>query len=184
LRGDAEGEAARLVAARSLAGTDPPPPSNRPLVTIVTDHGSARAAIWAYRLSCVDDIGHVVFETIAGVRDHRAGRSIDAGVELIAGRQHDAVVASASAEVARWLDLAERRELAIVTGLRDSHARLSATLLQPGLFDRRAERAAAAQASRVEEAVQQSRTRLKLLARARRLHAADRTLILGVTFRP
>ncbi len=184
LHGDAKAEAARLVATRSLNGTDPPPPSNAPLVTMVTGHGSARAAIWAYRLSCADDIGHVVFETIAGVLDNRVGHLIDAGVELIAARHHDAVVASASAEVARWLDLAERRELAIVTGLRDSHARLSATMLQPGLFDRRAERAAAAQASRVEEAVRQSRARLKLLERARRLHAADRSFILGVTFRP
>ncbi len=184
LRGDAEAEAARLVAARSLAGTDHPASTNRPLVTVVAGHGSACGAVWAYRLSCADDIGHVVFQTIAGVRDERIARSIDAEIELIAARHHDAVVASASAEVARWLDLAERREHAIVIGLRDSHARLSATLLQPGLFDRRAERAAAAQASRVEEAVQQSRARLKLLARARRLHAADRGLILGVTFRP
>src|SRR5258705_2746597 len=184
LRGDAEAEAARLVVARSLAGTEHPASTNRPLVTVVAGHSSACGAVWAYRLSCADDIGHVVFQTIAGVRDERIGRSIDAEIELIAARHHDAVVASASAEVARRLDLAERREHAIVIGLRDSHARLSATLLQPGLFDRRAERAAAAQASRVEEAVQQSRARLKLLARARRLHAADRGLILGVTFRP
>jgi hypothetical protein len=93
-------------------------------------------------------------------------------------------VAATSASLTAWLDLAVRREDAIATRLRDNHARLSATLLQPGLFDRRAERAAAAQASRVEEALQKSRARQTLLARARPLHAADRELLFGVTFRP
>lgn len=184
LRGDAEAEAARLVTARSLAGAAHPVSGAGPMVTIVRDHGDARGAIWAYRLSCADAGEQVVFETIAAVRNLGGERSIDAAIDPIAARHHDAVVARTSAAVAAWIDLAERREEAIVTGLRESRARLSAALLQPGLFDRRAERAAAAQASRVEEAVQKSRARRMLLARGRRLHAADRSVVFGVTFRP
>jgi superfamily II DNA or RNA helicase len=184
LRGDAEAEAARLLTARSLAGPAHSVSGSTPMVAIFRDHGGDRGAIWAYRLSCADAGGHVVFEAIAAVEDQRGGCSVDAEIEPIAARHHDAVVANTSAAVAVWVDLAERREEAIVTGLRESHARLSADLLQPGLFDRRAERAAAAQASRVEEAVQKSLARRMLLARARRLHAADRRVVFGVTFRP
>jgi len=102
----------------------------------------------------------------------------------MAARHHEAVVESASAAITTWLDLSAKREDAIVAGLRENHARLSAALLQPGLFDRRAARAASAQASRVEEAVQKSRDRQALLARARRLHAAERDVMFGVAFRP
>ena len=185
LRVDAQAEAARLMSARSLFATAREfSPGDRPLVTIVTGHSGRGAAIWAYRLSCVDEGGHVVFETIAGVRDDRSGFAIDAGIEQVAARHHDALVSTAAGEIAAWLDLAARREDAIVAGLRESDARLAAALLQPGLFDRRAERAASAQASRVDEAVQRSRARQALLARARRLHAADRAVIFGVAFRP
>jgi superfamily II DNA or RNA helicase len=184
LRRDAQAEAARLVSARSLCATARQFTSgDRPLVTIVTGHDGHRGAIWAYRLSCVDEGGRVVFETIAGVRDDRSGFAIDAGIEQMAARHHEAVVESASAAITTWLDLSAKREDAIVAGLRENHARLSAALLQPGLFDRRAARAASAQASRVEEAVQKSRDRQALLARARRLHAAERDVMFGVAFR-
>ncbi|HKC56305.1 MAG TPA: DEAD/DEAH box helicase [Vicinamibacterales bacterium] len=183
LRADAEAEAARLVSARSLA-TGTQPPTDRPLLTMVTGRRDDRGSIWAFRLSCADVAGQVVFETITGLRDERIDSAVDGRIEQIAARHHEAVVAATSASLTAWLDLAVRREDAIATRLRDTHARLSATLLQPGLFDRRAERAAAAQASRVEEALQKSRARETLLARARQLHAADRELLFGVTFRP
>ena len=77
-----------------------------------------------------------------------------------------------------------RREEAIARALRDSHARLSAGLLQPGLFDRHAERAAAAQTSRVDEAVAKSRARLTMLHRSRRLRLDERVVVFGVIFCP
>jgi len=182
LRADAEAEAARLLSARSLAaGTQPP--ADRPLL-MVTSRRDDPGSIWAFRLSCADEGGQVMFETITGLRDERTGSAVDARIEQIAARHHEAVVADTSASLTGWLDLAARREDAIATGLRENHARLSATLLQPGLFDRRSERAAAAQASRVEEALQKSRARQALLARARQLHASGRELLFGVTFRP
>jgi len=45
------------------------------------------------------------------------------------------------------------------------HARVAADLLQPGLFDRRAERHAASQAGVLEEAIAQCQARLDELAR-------------------
>jgi superfamily II DNA or RNA helicase len=183
VRADAEAEAARLVSARSLAAPEASP-NDRPVRTIVTGRGDGLGSIWAYRLSCADEAGHVVFETVTGLRDERIASAIDARIEQAAANHHDALVANTSSAIAVWLDLAARREDAIVATLRESHARLSATLLQPGLFDRRAERAAAAQAARVEEAARTSLARQTLLARARRLHAAERDLVFGVTFRP
>ena len=97
---------------------------------------------------------------------------------------HDRVLAATSDAMAPWLTLATRREEAIVDALHESHARLSAALLQPGLFDRRAERAAAAQAARVDEAVAKSRLRLEALARWRRLSRDERMLVFGIAFRP
>jgi hypothetical protein len=181
---DADAEAARLVLTRSLAGTRLLAVSSRPLLTVLESHRRCRESIWAFRLTCVDEGGHVIFETIAGLRDLRGAFGLDAAIERIATRHHHDVLGATTGAIAAWLDLTTRREEAIVNGLRESHARLSAALLQPGLFDRRAERAAAAQASRVEEAVRKSRARLATLARARRLRAEHRTLAFGVMFRP
>jgi hypothetical protein len=94
------------------------------------------------------------------------------------------VLASVAAAITPWLELSLRREEAIVRALRESHARLSAGLLQPGLFDRRAERAAAAQAARVDEAVVKSRVRLDALERLRRLRCGERRLLFEIRFRP
>jgi hypothetical protein len=71
-----------------------------------------------------------------------------------------------------------------VSALREKHARLAAGLLQPGLFDRRSERAAAAQAARVDEAIAKSRVRLDALERLRRLRCGECRLLFQIRFRP
>ena len=181
---DAHAEAERLVAAKSLSiGQRHSMPGGAPLVTIIKTSLHVPAAIWAFRLSCADEGGHVVFETIAGLCDRRTAYALDAEVERIAAGHHEHVLAATSAAIGSWLGLATRREEAIAGALRESHARLSAVLLQPGLFDRRAERAAAAQASRVDEAVEKSRARLNALARSRRLRLDERAVVFGVAFR-
>ena len=76
-----------------------------------------------------------------------------------------------------------RRENAIVDALRRRHARLSAGLVQPGLFDRRAERAAAAQASLVDSAVQTSIVRLARLGRLSDLREDNRAIVFRIDFR-
>jgi hypothetical protein len=55
------------------------------------------------------------------------------------------------------------REHSLTSVLRSRHARLSAGLLQRGLFDRRDERLASAQSSLFEEALSQSAGRLREL---------------------
>jgi superfamily II DNA or RNA helicase len=60
----------------------------------------------------------------------------------------------------RWRALAEHRELAIAGALTARSARMAATLIQSGLFDRRAERLAAAQAALLEAAARRTEARL------------------------
>jgi hypothetical protein len=55
-------------------------------------------------------------------------------------------------------------------------------LLQPSLFDRRAERAAAAQSARVAEGVERSRAREAVLERWRSLRANGGGIVLGIAF--
>ena len=128
--------------------------------------------------------GHVLFETVAGLRDQRYGFRIDEELDRIAAAHHEHILAATSAAIASWLDLTTRREEAVGRALRESHARLSAGLLQFGLFDRHAERAAAAQTSRVDEAFAKSRARLAMLLRSRRLGVDERVVVFGVVFRP
>jgi hypothetical protein len=184
LQTDAEEEAARVILARSLSGTRHTATSNKPLVTVLSTDARRLGSIWAFRLTCVDESGQAIFETIAGLHNPQPRLEVDAAIERRTAQHHQDVLASTSAVVATWLDRATEREEAIVDALHASHARISAALLQPGLFDRRAERAAAAQASRLDEALGKSRARLMALARARRLRAEDPTLVFGVMFRP
>jgi superfamily II DNA or RNA helicase len=184
-RTDAETEAARLLVAKSLELTSRQPSAvSGPLVTFIRRDGKRLGAVWAVRLSCIDSGGHAVFETLCGLRDQRGRFEIDADLQRVAAWRHGQVLATTSSAVEAWLNLAIRREEAIVDALHESHARLSAALLQPGLFDRRAERVAAAQAARVQEAVERSRTRLSTLARWRCLRADGQTVLFGIAFRP
>jgi hypothetical protein len=75
-------------------------------------------------------------------------------------------LASLRSSLGPHLDLALRRERAIAEGLEHKRARLSAQLLQRGLFDRRTERARAAQSAVLDQALARCRTRLDELASA------------------
>jgi hypothetical protein len=146
-------------------------------------HGST-GAIRAFQLTFVDESGRLAFETTVGVRVDAELVAVEPHVHIAAASYHRRALASIVAEIAPWLELSRHREEAIVRALRDSHARLSAGLLQPGLFDRRAERAAAAQAARVDEAMVKSRVRLDALDQLRRLHCGERRLLFEIRFRP
>jgi len=139
--------------------------------------------IRAFRLAFEDGGGRVAFETIAGVRIDTELVDPELHGNVAAGH-HEQALASIAAEMAPWLELFRRREDAIVRAVRENHARLSARLLQPGLFDRRAERVAAAQAARADEAVARSRNRLDALDRLRRLRCGERRLLFGIRYRP
>jgi superfamily II DNA or RNA helicase len=183
LRRVSELETARLVMAKTLSPSPQPASSSSPFLTSVRrPHGSA-GAVRAFQLSFADQSGRLAFEAIAGLRIGGEAADVELHEDVVA-RHHERVLASVAAEIAPWLELSQRREEAIVRALRESHARLSAGLLQPGLFDRRAERAAAAQAACVDEAMVKSRARLDALERLRRLRCGERRLLFEIRFRP
>lgn len=184
-RSAAATEAARILAAKSLMlPSQPASPDGDALLTFIKSDRMPPKSIWAFHLSCVDEAGQTVFETLAALGDERARLEIDGDLERVAAWRHGQVLAETSASIRMWLSLAMRREHAIVDALRKSDARLSAALLQPGLFDRRVERAAAAQAARTREAVERSRTRVSTLARWKCLRADERRVVFAVAFRP
>ncbi len=179
----AQTEAERLQCARALSPNREAPPAIRPVVTSIRRRGVPRGRTWALRLPIVDAAGHLVFETIVGLHDVRNLVTLDDVLDQVAAVSHRRALAALSSSIGPSLLLMTRREKAIVDALRGRHARLSADLLQPGLFDRRAERAAAAQASVVDCAVQKSIARLARLGRLGDLHEDSRAIVFGIAFR-
>jgi superfamily II DNA or RNA helicase len=177
---DADTEANRLLMARALSATVAPPSTTRAFITFVRTPSRAATTITAFRLSFEDGDGHRVFETITGTLSDTS--QLDPRLDLAVARHHEESLAHVKAAVTRWLELAVQREQAIARALRDAHARLSVDLLQPGLFDRRAERAAAAQAARVDEALANSGSRLDAFERLRKLRCGDRRVLFGIRF--
>ena len=177
-------EAARLLTARNLSAPPRLPASSGPaFLTSIRRGHQGSGAVRVFQLSFADEGGRPAFETIAGLRTSAELGDLELCEKIAAGHQ-ERVLASVAAEIAPWLELFRRREAAIMRALRESHARLSVGLLQPGLFDRRAERAAAAQASRVDDAMVKSRVRLDALERLRRLRCDERRLLFEIHFRP
>jgi hypothetical protein len=91
----------------------------------------------------------------------RAALSHPRALERIAGEasahQRKMLGVAVSQSLALWL----QRELDLTEGIRLEHARMSATLLQPGLFDRRTDRAAASQAAMLDAVLSHCRGRLE-----------------------
>jgi hypothetical protein len=135
------------------------------------------------RLPVVDAAGRVVFAAIVGLHDDRGLGTFDDLLNEAAAATHRRLLAALSSSIDRALQLMTRREKAIVDALRQRHARLAAGLVQPGLFDRRNERAAAAQASLAEAAIRKSTSRLTLLDRLRDLREDSRTIVFGLDYR-
>ena len=183
LREMACAEAKRLLLAKALTRNTPKP--RRPTGPVLTVKTGAqhRSAIWGFQLACVDSTGRSVFDAFAAVRDERNPHKLDDQLRRSVSKQHAAVLALTAADIGRWATLAVEREQALLGVLDETQGRLSAMLVQPGLFDRRAERAAAAQAARVEEAVARSRTRLVAVGQSRTLRAGSSELLFGICFR-
>ena len=111
-------------------------------------------------------------------RIERFHAAVEPALDSTATRLLSSFVSSAQSA----LVLAEERERAIADGLREQRARLATSLLQPRLFDRRAERAAAAQNATLDEALDRCARRLGELAR-RGSVAVDRRLAFGLVAR-
>jgi hypothetical protein len=117
-----------------------------------------------------------------GLSDSRGLVTVDDALEQIAAVAHRRVLTVLSSDIQPWRLTMASREQAIADALRLRHARIAASLLQPGLFDRRTERAAAAQAFVVGATVQKSIVRLALLDRLRHLREDSRAIVFGIAF--
>jgi superfamily II DNA or RNA helicase len=203
LRATAIEEAARLELVRRLrprrnpgegGPSDHDDIDNRPCVTVLTRRAASRTNYWCYRLVFEDPDLQPLWATVIGIRDD--GRRLDPTSRAI--RQHiqsltanlepavtpltEHLLSSLRHVLDRERSLATEREGAIAGELRQQRARLATSLLQPGLFDRRAERAVAAQNATLDEALERCGQRLAELARYDRVSVARR-LACGVVRR-
>ena len=185
LRSIAEAEAARLETARRLAEVPNSAYEHdaRPCIAVAKRRRGCRRSIWIYRVSLVNDEQELVWDTVIGLIGilsieprpfqnlrGRAAASSD-GLLSVLARAHQRVLASAVTSMRGPLTLAARRERAIIGALTTRRARLAATLFQRGLFDRRDERAAAAQAAVVEDALRRCAVRVNELDSLERIAA-------------
>jgi hypothetical protein len=195
IRVAAQQEAARLELARTLAAdADPLPIEPRPCATIFRGRATRRA-YWLFQFPCVDQNRQVVWEayTAFSARVHGDTSSMNdvrgwitittALLSDIAAREQRLVLARATASTQAAIALALRRERAIEQVLASRHARLSAAVIQRGLFDRRGERAAAAQKAVIELALEYCRSRLRELEAASSISADESSLAFAVLLR-
>ncbi|MSO29323.1 MAG: DEAD/DEAH box helicase [Acidobacteria bacterium] len=180
---EARDEATRIQRARSLllhAAEEVPGP--RATVTTIRRRRApfcSRRALWVFRLLLVDGKGRGLSEELLALA---GGHTTTLQLQDVAGRATGerlaALVKELDAPLRRWL----HREAAMSTALRVAHARLSAQLLQLGLFDRRNERAAAAQSVLLHEALARSAVRARELAERRRPRVESRDLVFAIAF--
>ena len=192
LRTAAIAEAGRLERSRALArGIHAAPADGRPCVTV--SHRRARPLNhWVYRLVFEDGESQPLWDTVIGIADGKSDTprqsrglrawlaSFDDLVEPFLTLASEAMLGSLRSALHEPQSLAVRREQAIADDIEQQRARLASSLLQPGLFDRRAERAAAAQNATLDEALERCRLRLTELDRQHRITATRPRLVVGV----
>jgi hypothetical protein len=185
-------EAARIVAARRLGSPDRADVEIRPVATVLRRRrpGRRRQLIWVYRLPCVDGRDVVSWEAMYGAlmtpghAEHPlppARLALELRRDLRDAPMH--AQEEAQLEAARaWADAVRgpgvQRLEAIAEDLRRTRARIAA--LQGSLFDRRADRAAAAQISVLEAALDRCALRLASLAALGAIEAGPRELVFAV----
>ncbi|HEY1307130.1 MAG TPA: DEAD/DEAH box helicase [Vicinamibacterales bacterium] len=198
---DAEAEAARLELARALAPGVEGAPDSRPCVTVLRRRhdvgisGQVAGSYFVYRQLFLDLDLHVVWDTLTAlaatlhVESRRApevrawvARSIES-LGPILEREGDRARTTIAEALRPHRELATRREHAIADALTARRARLSAALVQPGLFDRRHERAAASQNAVIEEALSRCAARLGELDRRGQVIADAAALAFAVLLR-
>jgi superfamily II DNA or RNA helicase len=198
LRAAATDEAARQKEVRGLIQLDRPndydDTDGRPCITVLRRRGTRRVNDWAYHLVFEDPELQPLWATVIGIGDEASilapscaaireridslRPTLDHAFSPLTGRLLVSVVRAF--EGAR--SLADEREQAIAAGLRQQRARLATSLLQPGFFDRRTERAATAQNATLDEALERCARRLAELARHTPV-SVDRRLAFGIVRR-
>jgi superfamily II DNA or RNA helicase len=200
LRTTAIEEAERLELVRRVRPPHPGTPyehrvfDSRPCVTVLRRSTAGCLDHWAYRLVFENSDLQPLWATVIGIRDDGhplvpTSRAIRHRTEWVTAHLEPAVtplterlLSSLLPLLDRTRSLATERENAIADGLRQQRARLATPLLQPGLFDRRAERAAAAQNATLDEALERCAQRLAELARCHSV-AVERRLVFGLVWR-
>jgi superfamily II DNA or RNA helicase len=189
-RDAARAETARVSRCRALHGRATPDPDVRPVVTASRRTSSTCCA---YRLLLSDAGDEPVWEGVIGItaitaaiRDARVRVRL-AAVETALAPWLERAVTQCAATVTdagrAALELALARELAIVRVLRARRARMARDLVQRGLFDCRAERAAAARTSVVEGALDACERQVERLRCRHRLVPAGAELAFAVLAR-
>jgi hypothetical protein len=154
-----------------------------------------RHGIWVFRVRVTDSEDEELWDTLVGVaysvgaHDHPAGAvasDLDLMCERLAplARDHSAaLVGRVKLALQQPTALALLREQAILAALDANQARLGASLIQPALFDRRAERASAAQREVLQDVVTRCRDRLARTRRMQQPLARDPEPVFTVTRR-
>jgi superfamily II DNA or RNA helicase len=192
LRQEAFEEAQRLQLSKAWLASAATAPDTRPAITRLPRRGSARQEyVWVYRVAVVGTSDQVVWETVLGARARSREllqRSAKATrIMLQPGAMLQRLIADASNEQIRALHdalrkplaLWVRREMDMMGLLRRQHARMSASLLQAGLFDRRSDRAAAGQAAVLDVAISRCCSRLDYLRGCNHLSIESHELVLA-----
>jgi superfamily II DNA or RNA helicase len=195
LRSAASDEAARLEYIRRFASPGAAESvENRPVVTVLTGTRRRFMHHWVYQLIFEEPDLQPIWTTLIGIRQDqhllepshdaiRQGvRSLSSAIAPVLTPTLQGLLARFQAALHQSRSLAAARERAIAHGVRQQRARLATSLVQPGLFDRRAERAAAAQNATLDAVLERCRQRLAELDRLQTV-SVDRRLVFGVVRR-
>ncbi|MBI3048824.1 MAG: DEAD/DEAH box helicase [Acidobacteria bacterium] len=196
LRREAQQEALWIRQARALAvDSERLERPIRPVIARVRSRGRRTATprgVWLFRLAFVNRSDDLVWESLLpltadmpGVRGRpeRARAALNAchpAVQRALLHVQDGCLEALQSTLRPALRRWQNRERAVMDALRGRHARLSAALAQRGLFDRRHERLAEAQAVLLDRALSDAEDRLADLCACEQLRADACELIWAV----
>ena len=196
-REDGRLECTRIEDARRLSDAAATAAPHRAVVTVAKTTARRRRSpsqLWGYHLPIVDADGQPVWTALRGIEAARHAVPRAGALRLLEESISNPAVLELAAETAQdelsrlqrqtepALDAMVLRGQAIEQAVRGQRARLWATLLQAGLFDRRRERAASAHTRMLDGAVAEIEARLTLLAALRCLRASPPRPAFGIGF--
>jgi superfamily II DNA or RNA helicase len=194
LRREAIEEARGLGRAKAwLAAADPGRDGRAAMTRLPRRQAPRHEHLWVYRIAVVSSSNQVVWETLLCAQARSRGlleRSSQATrLMLRPGTLLQRLVEHASHTqindlqdaLRRPLALWTRRETDMIGVIRRQHARMSASVLQAGLFDRRSDRAAATRAAVLDAALSRCCSRLEDLRACTDLGVEGCELALAVT---
>ena len=188
-------EADRARVTRALGATADVPIATRTFIAAASRH-LQWSGYSAYRLEFTEPDDELIWETVVGVayqacvrelrssatlREH--ARAAQAALGPVIRDEQQVLLARLGAALQAPVALAISREQAIIGGAERRHARLAAALVQGGLFDRHAERQAAADSASLDELLSRCLARLARLAGRRHPIAGARDAVFALISR-